>query len=259
MKEKFNVLVLDTETHFKSLFNKMVFDIGWVVGDVRSLTAPKKEKRFFVKEFLKPSMWRHTYVDKKTGRRKYWKEDSRADDVMTFALDNQDLILSWNEIQEELKFDISLVEGVGSYNWSFDRGAIEDTSLKLTHQTFLSHLDFKPFCIQDMYVNKVINKNYFDYIDNELSEDEKELFKSKTGKNLGYSAEIMARYIHKFLGYIEAHTSLEDATIETELTRLFCDRFFKIFIDEFLGNPKNVSWTVVRNRISSAEKMRKRG
>ena len=259
MKEKFNVLVLDTETHFKSLFNKMVFDIGWVVGDVRSLTAPKSEKRFFVKEFLKPSMWRHTYVDKKTGRRRYWKEDSRADDVMTFALDNQDLILSWNEIQEELKFDISLVEGVGSYNWSFDRGAIEDTSLKLTHQTFLSHLDFKPFCIQDMYVNKVINKNYFDYIDNELSESDKELFKSKTGKNLGYSAEIMARYIHKFLGYIEAHTSLEDATIETELTRLFCDRFFKIFIDEFLGNPKNVSWTVVRKRMSSAEKMRKRG
>ena len=259
MKEKFNVLVLDTETHFKSLFNKMVFDIGWVVGDVRSLTAPKSEKRFFVKEFLKPSMWRHTYVDKKTGRRKYWKEDLRADDVMTFALDNQDLILSWNEIQEELKFDISLVEGVGSYNWTFDRGAIEDTSLKLNHQTFLSHLDFKAFCIQDMYVNRVINKNYFDYIDNELSEDEKELFKSKTGKNLGYSAEIMARYIHKFLGYIEAHTSLEDATIETELTRLFCDRFFKIFIDEFLGNPKNVSWTVVRNRISSAEKMRKRG
>ena len=259
MKEKFNVLVLDTETHFKSLFNKMVFDIGWVVGDVRSLTAPKSEKRFFVKEFLKPSMWRHTYVDKKTGRRKYWKEDLRADDVMTYALDNPDLILNWNEIQEELKFDISLVEGVGSYNWTFDRGAIEDTSLKLNHQTFLSHLDFKAFCIQDMYVNKVINKNYFDYIDNELSEDEKELFKSKTGKNLGYSAEIMARYIHKFLGYIEAHTSLEDATIETELTRLFCDRFFKIFIDEFLGNPKNVSWTVVRNRISSAEKMRKRG
>jgi len=259
MKEKFNVLVLDTETHFKSLFNKMVFDIGWVVGDVRSLTAPKSEKRFFVKEFLKPSMWRHTFVDKKTGKRKYWKEDLRADDVITFALDNPDLILSWNEIQEELKFDISLVEGVGSYNWTFDRGAIEDTSLKLNHQTFLSHLDFKAFCIQDMFVNKIINKNYFDYIDNELSEDEKELFKSKTGKNLGYSAEIMARYIHKFLGYIEAHTSLEDATIETELTRLFCDRFFKIFVDEFLGNPKNVSWTVVRNRMSSAEKMRKRG
>ncbi len=259
MKEKFNVLVLDTETHFKSLHNKMVFDIGWVVGDVRSLTAPKKESRFFVKEFLKPSMWRHTYVDKKTGRRKYWKEDLRADDVMTFALDNPDLILSWNEILEELKFDISLVEGVGSYNWTFDRGAIEDTSLKLNHQTFLSHLDFKAFCIQDMYVNKIINKNYFDYIDNELSEDEKELFKSKSGKNLGYSAEIMARYIHKFLGYIEAHTSLDDATVEMELTRLFCERFFKIFIDEFLGNPKNVSWTVVRKRMTSAEKMRNRG
>ena len=259
MKEKFNVLVLDTETHFKSIYNKMVFDIGWTVGDVRSLTAPKKEKQFYIKEFLKPSMWNHTYLDKKSGKRKFWYHDLRADEVLEKAHSQKDKIVSWNEILEELKFDISLVEGVGSYNWTFDRGAIEDTSLKLNHETFLSHLDFRPFCIQDMYVNKVINRDYFDYIDNEISEDEKELFKSKSGKNLGYSAEIMARYIHKFLGYIEAHTSLEDATIETELTRIFCQKYWCDFRKNFLGNPKNVSWTVVRKRLSSAEKMRKRG
>ena len=73
MRNKFNCLVLDTETHFKSEHQNIVFDIAWVWGDVRNPTAPKQERRFLVKEFLLPSYWEHTYADKETGVRKYWK------------------------------------------------------------------------------------------------------------------------------------------------------------------------------------------
>lgn len=259
MKDKFNVLVLDTECHFMSEHNKMVYDIGWIFGDIRNMTSAVKERRFIIKEFLSPKHWRHSYIDKETKQRKDWKWDLRGDDLVNLSHNPPKgvKVVFWNEMLEVLKTDIAMVEGVGSYNWQFDRGAIENTSLKLNHEPFLQKLDFKPFCILDMYVNKIINRDYFTYID-ALESWERDLFKSKSGKNLGYSAEIMARYCARFYHYIEEHSSLMDSRVEFNLTRLFCDKHFNAFKTEFLNNPKSVSWTKIRDRLSSAEKMKKR-
>ena len=84
-----------------------------------------------------------------------------------------------------------------------------------------------------MYVSKIINKDYFTYIDS-LDEWERENFKSKSGKNLGYSAEIMARYVSRFTEYLEEHSSLMDSRIEFNLVRLFCDKHFPDFKGQFL-------------------------
>tara|TARA_R110000737_G_C14580877_1_gene485639 strand:- start:1447 stop:1845 length:399 start_codon:yes stop_codon:yes gene_type:complete len=108
-----------------------------------------------------------------------------------------------------------------------------------------------------MYVRKIVNQTYFKYIDN-LDADERENYLSHSGKNLGYSAEVMARYINKHTDYIESHTALDDSRVEFELARLFVDRHFTEFKKDFLNNVKSVSWTLLRDRISSAEKMRKR-
>lgn len=260
MREPFNILVLDTETHFMNIYNKMVFDIAWCEGDVRNSDSKIEEKRFLIKEFMSPKHWRHSYTDKATGLRKDWKADSRGDETVDLALSPPKgvKVVSWNEMLEELEFSISRARAVGSYNWAFDRGAIENTSLKLNHKPFLQGIKFKPFCIQDMFVNKIINRDYFSYIDNDIPEYEKDLYKSKSGKNLGYSAEIMARYISRNSNYVESHTALDDSRVEFTLCRYFCDRHFTEFKNNFLGNPKSVSWTKVRDRLSSAKKMKAR-
>ena len=58
--------------------------------------------------------------------------------------------------------------------------------------------------------------------------------------------------------YIESHTALDDSRVEFELARLFMAKHFTEFKKDFLNNVKPVSWTILRDRLSSAEKMRLR-
>jgi hypothetical protein len=256
-KLKFTGLVLDTETHFKSEHQNLIYDIGWCMGDLRNEQAPKREKRFFVKEFLPISFWKHSFMDKKSGTRKFWKLDSRADRTQIYAFNNPDMVKSWDFIMGELSADVSWCDSVGSYNWGFDSRAIDTTNLKLNHSKILPTWEFQPFCLQDMYVRKIINKNYFSFIDS-LDEYERENYMSKSGKNLGYSAEVMARYMNEYSDYVESHTALDDSRIEFQLARMFVARHYGDFKSEFLNNVQGVSWTEVRKRLSSAEKMRNR-
>jgi hypothetical protein len=257
MKLKFTGLVLDTETHFKSEHQNLIYDIGWVMGDLRNATAPKIERRFFVKEFLPLNFWKHSYIDKKSKERKFWKLDSRGNNTQIHALDFPEMVKSWDYICGVLHADISMVDCVGSYNWGFDSRAIDITNLKLNHSKILPSWDFNYFCLQDMYVRKIINNNYFKFVDS-LDETERENYLSKSGKNLGYSAEVMARYVNQYTDYIESHTALDDSRIEFELARLFMEKHFPDFKKEFLNNVQAVSWTMVKDRLSSAEKMRAR-
>ena len=255
--KKFNALVIDCETHFKSIFNSLIYQIGWVRGNVRIPHQPRRRKEFFVREFLPFKFWEHSFADKETGIRKFWKNDSRAHDVQRKAFANPHLILSWNEIMEELKADISEVDGVGSYNWGFDSKAIDITNRKINHHGFLPTVDYTPFCIMDCYANKIINQDYFRFID-KLDAEKIKLYKSKTGKNLGYSAEIMSRYENKDHYYGEAHEAPPDSSMEFELLEKFVCKHFKSFTDDFLGNPKFVSWTAIKKRLSSNQKMNQR-
>lgn len=255
MKLKFTGLVLDTETHFKSEHQNIIYDIGWVMGDLRNPSAPKIERRFFVKEFLSLDFWKHSYKDKETGVRKFWKMDSRGHRTQQEALANPDMVKSWDFICGVLSTDISMSDGVGSYNWGFDSKAIDTTNLKLNHSKILATWEFKPFCLLDMYARKIINKDYFTFIDS-LTEGEKTQYLSKSGKNLGYSAEIMARYMNEYSDYIESHTALDDSRIEFQLARMFVAKHFTDFKTDFLNNVQTVSWTMIKKRLTSAEKMR---
>ena len=85
----------------------------------------------------------------------------------------------------------------------------------------------------DCFANKIVNKDYFKFID-ELPKYEKEQYKSKSGKNLGYSAEVMARYVNRDHFYIEEHTALNDAKIEMALLKHFISKQKKSFFDVFV-------------------------
>jgi len=256
--KRFNALVIDCETHFKSINQNLIYDIAWVRGNIRIPHQPRRRREFFVREFLPFKFWEHSYADD-DGVRRFWKNDSRAHEVQAKAFANPHLVLSWNEIMEELHADISEVDGVGSYNWGFDSKSIDITNRRINHNGFLPSVDYTPFCIMDMYANKIINQDYFRFID-KLDAEKIKLYKSKTGKNLGYSAEIMSRYENKDHYYGEAHQAPPDSSMEFELLEKFVRRpkYFKCFEDEFLDNPKFVSWTAVKKRLSSTEKMAKR-
>ena len=257
LSQKFDVIMIDIEAHMKSEHNQKPYHIAWTRSNALDKTAPMESYEWYVKEFLHPTMWKHTFTDKETGERKDWKIDSRADSVMKRAIENPNLVKPLAEIYEILQMQISVSDAIGSYNWNYDSRSLDIGYRALNHTDFLSNIKHLPFCLLDCYANKIINRDYFKFI-NELPKWELEQYKSKSGKNLGYSAEIMARYVNRDHFYIEEHTALNDAKIEMALLKHFIAKEKKSFFDDFLGNPKFVSWTKIRDKLSSAEKMRQR-
>jgi|TARA_Y100000031_G_scaffold1332_1_gene1664 hypothetical protein len=260
IKERFTAVILDCETHMKSVSNKLIYHIAWVRGDIRSPNKPRRYREFYVREFLPFRFWEHTYPNKEdTGRRSFWKNDSRAHSVQQTALAKPHLIKSWNEIVERLNYDLSVADGFGTYNWAFDASAIDITNRKLHHKGIMRNLDIPKFCLMDWYVTKVINRDYFLFID-KLSKEDKIAYLSKSGKNLGHSAEVMARYMMQDPNYKESHLALDDATVEMELLEnamLRTDKF-KEWKKDFLNNPRPVSWQSVKARLTATQKTEKR-
>ena len=257
-KERFIALVLDTETHFKSLHNKLIYHIGWTRGDIRSPHSPRIYREFYVKEFLPLEYWQHSFVDEKTSKRRFWKNDSRATRVQQRAFDNPHLVKSWEEIRQALIFDASVSDGIGSYNWGFDSSAIDITNRRIFHNSLLDTIDTPKFCLMDYAFNMIINKDFFDFIV-KAPQHIKDRLKSKSGKGIGYNVETMIRYIKGDFDWNEPHTALFDSMGEMDIA---CEidkrRHYNIFKDEFLGVPRSVSYSDIRNQTSSADKMRNR-
>ena len=86
------------------------------------------------------------------------------------------------------------------------------------------------------------------------------MYKSKTGKNLGHSAEIMTRYIQSDPYYVEAHEAEPDSSMEMNLAEKMVDnsKKYREFCKDFLGNPKSVHYTKVKKRLSSTQKIAER-
>ena len=133
---------------YQQINQNLIYDIGWVMGDLRNATAPKIERRFFVKEFLPISFWKHTFVNKETGIRQFWKIDSRAEQTQRHAFNEPTMVKSWDFIMGVLHADVSMVDCVGSYNWAFDSRAIDTTNRNLNHSGILPTWEFNSFCLQ---------------------------------------------------------------------------------------------------------------
>ena len=86
LSKKFDVIMIDIEAHMKSEHNRKPFHIAWTRSNALDRHAPSETYEWYVKEFLHPSMWKHTYQDKQSGQRIDWKIDSRADSVMKLSL-----------------------------------------------------------------------------------------------------------------------------------------------------------------------------
>ena len=51
-RNKFNVLIIDTETCFKNEHSHLIYDIGWTVGNILDPSEEPKSRRFIVANTL---------------------------------------------------------------------------------------------------------------------------------------------------------------------------------------------------------------
>ena len=83
MRVKHNALILDTETTFKNEKPFLAYNIGGAFGDIFSATSKPIAFDFYVEEIItKSANFEHSYLDKETGERKFWKYDSRYDFIL---------------------------------------------------------------------------------------------------------------------------------------------------------------------------------
>lgn len=222
------------------LSKPLIYDLGWTVTDKKGRIY--KRKRFIISEiFSVPAIFNTAYY---AGKRPQY-----IDEINGGAVD----LVSWKQATDELVHDMELVAGVGAYNANFDfQRAIPFTEEYINalysndyykwEQLQISRCDFvnrhfgesksssqkktkrmpKDFFIfrekmyplfdvwnmacevilnNDEYRNFCKENNYF----------------SESGKYYKTSAEIAYRYAANSSDFIEAHTSLDDAEIESFL------------------------------------------
>tara|TARA_B100000927_G_scaffold103028_1_gene83429 strand:- start:427 stop:1230 length:804 start_codon:yes stop_codon:yes gene_type:complete len=264
MRKRHNALIIDTETTMKNEKPFMAYNIGGALGDIYSPNAEPLEFDFYVQEIIcNPKHFEHTYIckdenDKDFGKRKFWKYDSRYNHVLEDAFKNRSKIKPLRYILNYIKKHIGFADSVASYNWNFDKQAFTKTVLEFHNEKWREFERIPNWCVMDCFANREINLNYFNMIDNLENDLDKLQFMSKSGKNYGYSAQCMARWIFDSEQYEEQHTALEDSKMEFELARHFARKHKKDFEKTFLGNPKTVSWQMLKKKLSAKAKMQTR-
>jgi|TARA_R110000851_G_scaffold119793_3_gene247839 hypothetical protein len=257
-RKKHNCLVIDTETTFKNEKPFLAYNIGGAFGDIYSKDSPPETFDFYIAEILaNPENFCHTFKDKDSGKRKFWKYDSRYKKVLEDAFKNRSKIKPLKYVLNFLNKKIGLADSIASYNWAFDNQAMKKTVLEYQNEGYFDMEKIPQWCIMDGYVNQEINLNYFRMVD-EKDELDKSAYLSHSGKNYGYSAQCMARWIFDSEQYEERHTAEADANMEFELARHFVRKHKRAFEDTFLGNPKTVSWVAMKKKLTAKAKMEKR-
>ena len=254
MRTKHNCLVLDTETTMKNEKPFLAYNIGGALGDIYSPDSKPITFDFYIAEIISnPENFCHTYKDKETGERKFWKYDRRYQHVLEDAFANRSKIKPLKYVIKFLNRYIGFADSVASYNWNFDKQALKKTVLEYWQEDYKEIDSIPATCIMDCFANRVINRNYFSMID-DLPKADKEAFMSKSGKNYGYSAEAMVRWLYSEQ-YTHPHTAERDAKDEFLLMRYFARKHKKDFENTFLGNPKTFSWRKMKNKLSASAKM----
>ena len=257
---KHNALIIDTETTMKNEKPFLAYNIGGALGAIYSPNSEPLEFDFYVAEIISnPKNFEHTYIEKDKdspnyGKRMFWKYDSRYKGVLEDAFKNRSKIKPLKYILNYISKQIGFADSVASYNWNFDKTAFNKTVLEFHNEKYKEFDRIPNWCILDAYGNRMITENYFRFVDS-LDDIYKSSYLSHSGKNYGYSAQAMARWVFDSEQYEEQHTALEDSKMEFELARLFARKHKQDFEKSFLGNPKTFSWVKLKKKLSAKAKM----
>ena len=216
-----------------ALAKPLIYDIGWIITDKNGKIY--KKRNFLVNEtFCNYQIFRTAY---------YFNKRS----VYIKKLANKEItILSWNEIIEILENDLSLCEGVGAYNAMFDfKKAIPFTDRYFKNfysENWSEYLknqleSMKKIANGEKINNKNFNADFFELRDKSYplfdiwgiacefllnNTDYKEVcikngWLTASGKYFKTSAECAFRFCENQKDFIESHTALDDAEIETKI------------------------------------------
>jgi len=253
--------VIDTECTYISRTPRMVYHFGATIGnldndnkfDVITMDYYVKEIIENVGMFLHTNSKGNDYTYNKNMAHS-WKD----------AINNPHKVKSWKSIIKEWKklMKIHNVSYLTSYNFNFDLGVgdkigtVRKTHSQLTDETFYLPRGVEHFCLMDICANLLMNKPYFNWLDN-LSDDELAQMTTDKGNNK-YSAESVNRFINKDLWYAEQHTAKRDSLLEYGILLYVWKKYKAIIKKNFVNDVRFVHFLDVANGTSTAEKMRKR-
>lgn len=216
----------------------LIYDIGWTIIDRQGRTYDRKN--FLISEiFSVPAIFDTAYYAYK---RPLYLEKLQAGEIV---------LTDWRTATKELEDALNAVKAVGAYNAAFDfKKAIPFTELyinKLYSPDFHDWLDYQNYLI-DRAANGFRNQ----HTTSRKPADENEIFRFRggvyplfdiwtlacehimdsdeyrdfawdegwvtdSGKYYKTSAEVAYRFISRNREFVEAHTALDDAEIESEI------------------------------------------
>lgn len=216
----------------------LIYDIGWTIIDRQGRTYDRKN--FLISEiFSVPAIFDTAYY---ADKRPLYLEKLQAGEIV---------LTDWRTATKELEDALNAVKAVGAYNAAFDfKKAIPFTELyinKLYSPDFHDWLDYQNYLI-DRAANGFRNQR----TTSRKSADENEIFRFRggvyplfdiwalaceyimdsdeyrdfacdegwitdSGKYYKTSAEVAYRFLSRNREFVEAHTALDDAEIESEI------------------------------------------
>ena len=205
MKAK-KFLVADTES--TGLASRaFVFDFAYTIATRKDVIL---ERSFLVREILcNPAIMLRAYFD--TNWRGMMGGKIFADYIPMIAR-HEARIYSWREIIETLRDDM-LTHGVdvfSAYNLRFDMGALANTHRKIGQDDKI--LPYRPdlLCLWEFACGTLCNTPMYHRIAHESG------WVSEAG-NVRTNAEKVYAYLTQDSDFVEAHTALADAQIETHI------------------------------------------
>jgi DNA polymerase III epsilon subunit-like protein len=218
---KNTILTFDTETI--GLDPKLVYDFGYVIHDKAGNVFCKKD--FLIKEI---------FTDATLMNGAYFKNKTFSFYIPQIQLGFMRLV-SWFDAMQEFKSDIAEfnVTTLAAYNIGFDFNAMAETNFlcgsgKVLEKA-LPYIDIWQFACETLLKSKTYKKFATD-----------NGWISSAG-NIKTGAEFAYRYICNDPTFIENHTALDDAEIETEILTFCFDRKKKIPYNIKNGMP----WQIV--------------
>ncbi len=193
---------LDKDYDGVSPFNMLVYDFGWCIVDKKGNTYCKKSYVVFDVFVGYKNLMKSAYYSNKIPN--YWKEiKSGQRKLATFSTIRREFLKDLkkygvNEIYaHNMRFDYNALNNTlryltkSKYRFFFPYGLKICDTLKMSRDVILKMPTYQKFCIENNYL-------------------------TKNGKPRA-TAEILYRYISKDNTFIENHTGLEDAEIETQI------------------------------------------
>lgn len=234
MKTAYKYLIIDTETA-NTTKEPLTYDIGFTIADRKGKIYLKKSyivaDIFFEQEkiFNNAELMNTSYYHEKLP--KYYEGIKNGSfEVKTFL-----------GIRKEIKQLIKdfKIKAVFAYNGYFDVNALNTTIRYLTKSNVRYFFDYDTViqCIHHFAVETICkNRKYFDFAyEHNLVTDK---------GNLSTTAESVYKFITQNIDFVESHTALQDALIETEILKE-CYKYHKK-VDKYI--QRNSFWYVPQKK-----------